>query len=282
MPSLPSRSRRTMRERLHSFAGCLREPTYPADASAYQSFARPRRFNRRFQPFLFPRRSSSRSSRSAHAPDNLPSVSSTTFWQSRCSCAICSRRSSIPARINSASATPVAAARAFSFLFCSAVMKTCLRTILFMDGLLHTSYVYAVRPSRAQMQTPDDLAYRLRIVRAATLGHTAPMQKKAAKPAVSKQAQPAGLRPKESFQDLILALQQFWGEQGCVILQPYDMEVGAGTFHPATTLRALGPRPWNAAYVQPSRRPKDGRYGENPNRLQHYYQFQVIMKPSPP
>ncbi|MBO0740398.1 MAG: glycine--tRNA ligase subunit alpha [Hyphomicrobiaceae bacterium] len=89
------------------------------------------------------------------------------------------------------------------------------------------------------------------------------------------------LKPRQSFQDLILALQQFWGEQGCVILQPYDMEVGAGTFHPATTLRALGPNPWNAAYVQPSRRPKDGRYGENPNRLQHYYQFQVIMKPSP-
>jgi glycyl-tRNA synthetase alpha chain len=95
-------------------------------------------------------------------------------------------------------------------------------------------------------------------------------------------ASPAGLRPKEAFQDLILTLQQFWSEQGCVILQPYDMEVGAGTFHPATTLRALGPKPWNAAYVQPSRRPKDGRYGENPNRLQHYYQFQVIMKPSPP
>ena len=92
----------------------------------------------------------------------------------------------------------------------------------------------------------------------------------------------AGLRPKESFQDLILTLQQFWGAQGCVVLQPYDMEVGAGTFHPATTLRALGPKPWNAAYVQPSRRPKDGRYGENPNRMQHYYQFQVIMKPSPP
>jgi glycyl-tRNA synthetase alpha chain len=90
------------------------------------------------------------------------------------------------------------------------------------------------------------------------------------------------LRPTESFQDLILTLQVFWGAQGCVVLQPYDMEVGAGTFHPATTLRALGPRPWNAAYVQPSRRPKDGRYGENPNRLQHYYQFQVIMKPSPP
>ncbi|WP_158043717.1 glycine--tRNA ligase subunit alpha [Skermanella pratensis] len=84
-----------------------------------------------------------------------------------------------------------------------------------------------------------------------------------------------------SFQGLILKLQDFWAEQGCVILQPYDMEVGAGTFHPATTLRALGPQAWRAAYVQPSRRPKDGRYGENPNRLQHYYQFQVILKPSP-
>jgi glycyl-tRNA synthetase alpha chain len=84
-----------------------------------------------------------------------------------------------------------------------------------------------------------------------------------------------------SFQDLILRLQTFWARKGCVILQPYDMEVGAGTFHPATTLRALGPEPWKAAYVQPSRRPKDGRYGENPNRLQHYYQFQVILKPSP-
>ncbi len=91
----------------------------------------------------------------------------------------------------------------------------------------------------------------------------------------------APLHPKKSFQDLIFALQRFWAEQGCVILQPYDMEVGAGTFHPATTLRALGPKPWNACYVQPSRRPKDGRYGENPNRLQHYYQLQVIMKPAP-
>jgi glycyl-tRNA synthetase alpha chain len=88
--------------------------------------------------------------------------------------------------------------------------------------------------------------------------------------------------PRRSFQGLILTLQRFWAEQGCVLLQPYDMEMGAGTFHPATTLRALGPKPWNAAYVQPSRRPKDGRYGENPNRLQHYYQFQVILKPSPP
>ena len=84
-----------------------------------------------------------------------------------------------------------------------------------------------------------------------------------------------------SFQSLILELQRFWAEQGCVILQPYDLEVGAGTFHPATTLRSLGPKPWRAAYVQPSRRPTDGRYGENPNRLQHYYQFQVVMKPSP-
>lgn len=83
------------------------------------------------------------------------------------------------------------------------------------------------------------------------------------------------------FQDLILKLQSFWARKGCVILQPHDMEVGAGTFHPATTLRALGPEPWKAAYVQPSRRPTDGRYGENPNRLQHYYQFQVILKPSP-
>ena len=93
---------------------------------------------------------------------------------------------------------------------------------------------------------------------------------------------PPHMRPERSFQGLILALQRYWADYGCVILQPYDMEVGAGTFHPATTLRALGPKPWNAAYVQPSRRPKDGRYGENPNRLQHYYQFQVILKPSPP
>jgi glycyl-tRNA synthetase alpha chain len=93
---------------------------------------------------------------------------------------------------------------------------------------------------------------------------------------------PPHMRPERSFQGLILALQRYWADYGCVILQPYDMEVGAGTFHPATTLRALGPNAWNAAYVQPSRRPKDGRYGENPNRLQHYYQFQVILKPSPP
>ena len=85
-----------------------------------------------------------------------------------------------------------------------------------------------------------------------------------------------------SFQEVILRLQSYWGAQGCAVLQPYDMEVGAGTFHPATTLRALGSRPWAAAYVQPSRRPTDGRYGENPNRLQHYYQYQVLMKPSPP
>ena len=84
-----------------------------------------------------------------------------------------------------------------------------------------------------------------------------------------------------NFQKLILKLHQFWSDQGCVILQPYDMEVGAGTFHPATTLRSLGPEPWKTAYVQPSRRPTDGRYGENPNRLQHYYQYQVILKPSP-
>ena len=85
----------------------------------------------------------------------------------------------------------------------------------------------------------------------------------------------------DTFQGLILALQNYWAEQGCVILQPYDMEMGAGTFHTATFLRALGPETWNAAYVQPSRRPKDGRYGENPNRLQHYYQFQVVLKPNP-
>ena len=84
-----------------------------------------------------------------------------------------------------------------------------------------------------------------------------------------------------SFQDLILALQNYWSQQGCVILQPFDTEVGAGTLHPATVLRSLGPKPWNVAYVQPSRRPADGRYGDNPNRLQHYYQFQVIMKPNP-
>ena len=85
-----------------------------------------------------------------------------------------------------------------------------------------------------------------------------------------------------SFQDLILTLHRYWSDHGCLILQPYDMEMGAGTFHTATTLRALGPDPWNAAFVQPCRRPTDGRYGENPNRLQHYYQYQVILKPSPP
>ncbi len=89
-------------------------------------------------------------------------------------------------------------------------------------------------------------------------------------------------KPKfQTFQDTIINLQKFWSKNGCVILQPYDMEVGAGTFHPATTLRSLGSKPWRAAYVQPSRRPSDGRYGDNPNRLQHYYQFQVIIKPSP-
>src|SRR5207342_50598 len=92
---------------------------------------------------------------------------------------------------------------------------------------------------------------------------------------------PAHMSPKNSFQGLILTLQRYWADHGCVVLQPYDMEMGAGTFHPATTLRALGPKPWRAAYVQPSRRPKDGRYGDNPNRLQHYYQYQVILKPSP-
>src|SRR6478672_11141433 len=116
--------------------------------------------------------------------------------------------------------------------------------------------------------------------------------KQAAPPVARRRAAAAGLRPRRlpppamtmalpdhSFQSLILTLQRFWAEQGCVILQPYDVEVGAGTFHPATTLRALGPEPWKAAYVQPSRRPTDGRYGENPNRLQHYYQLQVILKP---
>jgi len=93
-------------------------------------------------------------------------------------------------------------------------------------------------------------------------------------------AAPVAQTPK-TFQELILRLQQYWAEQGCVLLQPYDMEVGAGTFHPATFLREIGPEPWSTAYVQPSRRPTDGRYGENPNRLQHYYQFQVVLKPSP-
>jgi glycyl-tRNA synthetase alpha chain len=88
--------------------------------------------------------------------------------------------------------------------------------------------------------------------------------------------------PPQTFQDLILRLQSYWADQGCVLMQPYDMEMGAGTFHPATLLRAVGPEPWSAAYVQPSRRPTDGRYGDNPFRLQHYYQFQVVIKPSPP
>ncbi len=94
-------------------------------------------------------------------------------------------------------------------------------------------------------------------------------------------ATPAVADTPRTFQELILRLQHYWAEQGCVLLQPYDMEMGAGTFHPATFLRAIGPEPWNAAYVQPSRRPTDGRYGENPNRLQHYYQFQVMLKPAP-
>ena len=93
---------------------------------------------------------------------------------------------------------------------------------------------------------------------------------------------PRTANPETCFQAIVLKLQSYWASRGCVVLQPYDMEVGAGTFHPATALRALGRRPWRAAYVQPSRRPQDGRYGENPNRLQHYYQFQVIWKPSPP
>jgi len=97
----------------------------------------------------------------------------------------------------------------------------------------------------------------------------------------SHPSMPDAPAPRPSFQSLILKLQSFWADRGCVLLQPYDMEVGAGTFHPATTLRSLGPRPWKAAYVQPSRRPTDGRYGENPNRLQHYYQYQVVLKPSP-
>ncbi|MCS5542506.1 MAG: glycine--tRNA ligase subunit alpha, partial [SAR324 cluster bacterium] len=92
---------------------------------------------------------------------------------------------------------------------------------------------------------------------------------------------PSELDTSTSFQNLILKLQNYWADKGCAIVQPFDMEVGAGTFHPATFLRAIGPEPWKAAYVQPSRRPGDGRYGENPNRLQHYYQFQVLLKPSP-
>ncbi|MDP4032737.1 MAG: glycine--tRNA ligase subunit alpha, partial [Pseudorhodobacter sp.] len=95
-------------------------------------------------------------------------------------------------------------------------------------------------------------------------------------------ASPGAITTPRSFQEIILRLQSYWAAKGCAILQPYDMEVGAGTFHPATTLRSLGTKPWAAAYVQPSRRPTDGRYGENPNRLQHYYQYQVIIKPSPP
>jgi glycyl-tRNA synthetase alpha chain len=101
------------------------------------------------------------------------------------------------------------------------------------------------------------------------------------RPALQPFEQTRLTRAAPSFQELILVLQRYWAGQGCVLLQPYDIEVGAGTFHPATALRALGPEPWRAAYVQPSRRPTDGRYGENPNRLQHYYQFQVTLKPSP-
>ena len=108
--------------------------------------------------------------------------------------------------------------------------------------------------------------------------------KKKVKTKVKKQPKVKKIKKKVpylTFQEIIFKLQKFWSDQGCVILQPYDIEVGAGTFHPATTLRSLGPKHWKAAYVQPSRRPTDGRYGENPNRLQHYYQFQVIIKPSP-
>ena len=97
----------------------------------------------------------------------------------------------------------------------------------------------------------------------------------------SRETAPKAGGKADDFQSLILRLASFWADQGCVLLQPYDMEMGAGTFHPATTLRALGPKPWRAAYVQPCRRPTDGRYGDNPNRLQHYYQFQVVLKPSP-
>src|SRR5210317_1173735 len=105
------------------------------------------------------------------------------------------------------------------------------------------------------------------------------MKGQSGKDMVSKSKKPK--QKFQSFQDTILNLQKFWSKQGCIVLQPYDMEVGAGTFHPATTLRSLGPKHWKAAYVQPSRRPTDGRYGDNPNRLQHYYQFQVVLKPSP-
>jgi glycyl-tRNA synthetase alpha chain len=98
---------------------------------------------------------------------------------------------------------------------------------------------------------------------------------------MSEETPPLQRRPRVTFQELIFALEKFWADQGCIVQQPYDIEVGAGTFNPATFLRALGPEPWNVAYVEPSRRPTDGRYGENPNRLQHYYQYQVVMKPSP-
>ena len=134
-----------------------------------------------------------------------------------------------------------------------------LRLDPFACALLKERTVSLLQPNQSQSQ----------IMTHASLASTTPPQRPA-------------LDPARSFQGLILTLQNFWAGKGCVILQPYDMEVGAGTFHPGTTLRALGPKPWNAAYVQPSRRPKDGRYGENPNRLQHYYQYQVILKPNPP
>lgn len=126
-----------------------------------------------------------------------------------------------------------------------------------------------------QIRANSDITARLapdRLRPAAPSGYTGPLS-------LQQNAMPT--HAPASFQDMILRLQTYWAGQGCVLLQPYDMEMGAGTFHPATFLRALGPEPWAAAYVQPSRRPTDGRYGENPNRLQHYYQFQVVIKPSP-
>src|SRR4029077_20543306 len=121
----------------------------------------------------------------------------------------------------------------------------------------------------------------LRSVSAKEPGNTVKSRFPCNRPAPSRRRRPYWRRPRMNFQDVILTLQTYWGRQGCALLQPYDMEVGAGTFHTATFLRALGPEPWRAAYVQPSRRPKDGRYGANPNRLQHYYQYQVVLKPSP-
>ncbi len=126
-----------------------------------------------------------------------------------------------------------------------------------------------------------DSARRL-MGRALTLCRLLPMQRAVFKRSGSQPWQMTKPIPPRSFQEIILRLMTYWAGKGCAVLQPYDMEVGAGTFHPATTLRSLGAKPWAAAYVQPSRRPTDGRYGENPNRLQHYYQYQVLIKPSPP